>query len=210
VKEFTTDKQALDFIVGRIATEAAREGALLSEIERKMLYFSETDWTLPDMTEVNAEFDRDYDQDEYEKKIAGLIGRVIAKFKSDSTAHENWDAAIEKLSEGDRYLLVMVRLATTRNAGGGWLPSFDRTAKRPPYDVLKLLVASVGFVAVSIGLTLFAQWMRGTKLPLAAWIYDHRQVIGYLSLLIGLFVLCFWNYFRYSIRVWRERQKSRS
>lgn len=34
-----------------------------------MLYFSETDWTRPDIMEVNDEFDRDYDSNAYEKKI---------------------------------------------------------------------------------------------------------------------------------------------
>ena len=34
-----------------------------------MLYFSETAWTLPDMAEVNQEFDSNYDQGEFARKI---------------------------------------------------------------------------------------------------------------------------------------------
>lgn len=45
---FTLDN-AIDFLVGRIAQRAEQEGVPLSEVERKMLYFSETAWTLPDM-----------------------------------------------------------------------------------------------------------------------------------------------------------------
>jgi len=71
VNQFWTAKQAKDYLAGEIAAEVTREGVSLSEMERKMLYFSETDWTLPDMAQVSAEFDRDYDQDEYERKIGG-------------------------------------------------------------------------------------------------------------------------------------------
>jgi hypothetical protein len=73
LEELGSIRGAKEFLVGRIAAEAAREGAPLSEVERKMLYFSETGWTLPDMMQVNEEFDRNYDQNEYEQKIAGLI-----------------------------------------------------------------------------------------------------------------------------------------
>ena len=42
MREFHTDKEALDYLSERIARgEAVREGSPLSEIERKMLYFSE-------------------------------------------------------------------------------------------------------------------------------------------------------------------------
>lgn len=51
---FRTAKEAKDYIAERIAAEAARESVPLSEVERKMLYWSETDWTLPDMKQVGA------------------------------------------------------------------------------------------------------------------------------------------------------------
>ncbi len=75
-----------------------------------MLYFSETAWTLPDIMNVNDEFDRCYDQDQYEKKIAGLIknaGRRARK-KSKEDYGTFW-SAIRRLKREDHYLLVMVR-----------------------------------------------------------------------------------------------------
>jgi hypothetical protein len=48
VQTFTAARHAKEFLVSRIVTEAQREGVALSEIEREMLYFSETSWTLPD------------------------------------------------------------------------------------------------------------------------------------------------------------------
>ena len=61
MQTFSTPREAKEFLVSRIVAEAQREGVPLSEIERKMLYFSETGWTLPDMMEVDEAFDRDYD-----------------------------------------------------------------------------------------------------------------------------------------------------
>ena len=74
---FATDREALDFLADRIAAEAKRENISLSDLERKILYFSETSWTLPEMTSVSASFDQNYDQDEYERKIASLIAQTL-------------------------------------------------------------------------------------------------------------------------------------
>ena len=107
---FRTVREAKDYLAGRISDEAEREGAPLAEIERKMLYFGESGWTLPDMKQVSAEFDRDYDGDAYEEKI----GKLISNIESNSEAGisrdlELWDAALNKLSQGkgDHYLLLL-------------------------------------------------------------------------------------------------------
>jgi len=62
VQAFATSRDAKEFLISRIISESEREDVPLSEIERKMLYFTETAWTLPDIMEVNEVFDRDYDQ----------------------------------------------------------------------------------------------------------------------------------------------------
>ena len=71
--EFGTIREAKDYLGGRIAIVAERDGIPLSELARKMLYFSETDWTLPDISNVSEEFDRDYNESEYVRKIAALV-----------------------------------------------------------------------------------------------------------------------------------------
>ena len=116
---FKSQRAAKEYLIGKLVAEAEREGKPLSEIERKMLYFSETDWTLPGIMEVNAEFERDYDNDEYERKICGLAKAIEAKWKNDSVEERDmWRAAIEKLCEGDHYLLVLLdpRLASSNTA----------------------------------------------------------------------------------------------
>ena|ERR1035437_159591 len=126
---FESDREAKEFLAGRISEEAKREGMPLSEVERKMLYFTETGWTLPDMAEISEEFDRDHDQDEYEQKIAGLVRGIETREDARSEQDiEAWDEAVLKLSEGDHYLLVLINPTLTS----------DGNAARSPHDRLKL------------------------------------------------------------------------
>jgi hypothetical protein len=63
-------RQKPRLVVQKIVSRALQNGVPLSEVERKMLLFSETSPTLPDIAEVNDAFDRDYDRLEYENKMA--------------------------------------------------------------------------------------------------------------------------------------------
>jgi hypothetical protein len=73
MKAFHGGREAKEFLISEIVAEAQRENVPLSEVERKMLYFTESGWTLPDIMEVSDNFDREYDQDKYERKIAKLV-----------------------------------------------------------------------------------------------------------------------------------------
>ncbi len=111
MRPFETQRDAKEFLVGEIVSEAERQGQPLTDIERKMLYFSETDWTLPDIADVAETFDREYDRAEYERKIAKLA--QAARNQGDRSI---WSAAVARLAEGDHYLLVMVGKAGGPNA----------------------------------------------------------------------------------------------
>lgn len=121
-----------------------------------MLHFSETGWTLPHMDQVSAEFDRDYDQDEYERKIGGLVGRVRAR-ENAPEMQEAWDGAVLKVCDEDHYLLVLIDGVQSpgRRAPSGWrrlqlwLPTWDKNAKRDADDVLRLIAVAL-MLAVAI------------------------------------------------------------
>jgi hypothetical protein len=131
MKLFHSGREAKEFLISRIVAEAQRENILLSEVERKMLYFTESGWTLPDMTAVNEDFDRDYDMDEYEEKIARLIRKTDEHTRKESRDEYNkWWAAIRFLKREDHYILVMIGIADLRPAG----------------DQLRLLGAGLGIV----------------------------------------------------------------
>jgi len=133
---FHSAREAKEFLVAQISEEAQREGVSLSDVERKMLYFSETAWTLPDMTEVSDKFDEEYDQDQYEKKIAKLIRSAIKRARKESPEiNKGWLDAVQRLKREDHYILVMIRRAGV--------------SLRPPHDLLKLW--GTGFAIVALG-----------------------------------------------------------
>lgn len=102
-------QRAKEFLIAQVVEEAQRENEPLSEVERKMLYFTETEATLPDIYEVNAQFDSAYDSVEYEKKIAGLLRTAFQRNRKESVESERrWKHAVADLRKEDHYLLVMV------------------------------------------------------------------------------------------------------
>jgi hypothetical protein len=118
MKAFRSAREAKEFLVSRIVLEAEREGAPLSEVERKMLYFTESGWTLPDMASISEEFDNRYNQNEYEKKIARLIRKAAKHDHRESREeYDGWWSAIRVLKKGDHYILVMIGIAGLRPAG---------------------------------------------------------------------------------------------
>ena len=132
---FATARDAKEFLVNRIVLEAEREGVPLSEIETKMMYFSETAWTLPDMEEINRAFEQGYDQAAYEQKIANLALAAQANAKaSGSEDLAQWKEAIRFLAGEDHYILVLISAPTRKG--------------RPPGDFLKLIVTALALVAL--------------------------------------------------------------
>lgn len=109
---FMNAQAAKEFLIARVVQEAGSSHVQLSETERKMLYFTETSASLPDIMEVNSEFERDYDADEYEDKIANLLKDARARDKQASPSREQeWKDALDALKKEDHYILVMVNLA---------------------------------------------------------------------------------------------------
>jgi hypothetical protein len=125
-------REAKEFLISKIVAEAQRENAPLSETERMMLYFTESGWTLPDIMEVNEQFESEHDQDEYEKKIARIIAGDYKRVLHDSRDEydKRW-ASVRFLRREDHYVSVLIGLADLR----------------PRWDQLKLLVAGLAIVA---------------------------------------------------------------
>ena len=132
MQAFHNGREAKEFLVSKIVAEAQRENVPLSEIERKMLYFTESGWTLPDMMTVSEEFDREHDQDDYERKIARLITETDKHLRQDfRDEYARWWAAISYLQTEDHYISVMIGIAGLRPRG----------------DRLRLFIAVLGIAA---------------------------------------------------------------
>jgi hypothetical protein len=87
-------------------------------------------------------FDREYDQGEYEKRIASLIRAAIVRLKTeDSAAFERWSAAAKTLEQGDHYLSVMINHpnAFVRRSG----------------DLIKLWATGTAFCLVLVAFAVF-------------------------------------------------------
>ena len=98
-----------------------------------MLYFSETGWTLPNMMTISREFDQNYNQDEYEKKIGQIIRRI---HEQSSGSDGTWDEAVNRLRDEDHYLLVLIDGASSEHA------EFSR------WEIFKLILAGAVVLAL--------------------------------------------------------------
>ena len=118
MKAFHSGREAKEFLISQIVEESQRENVPLSEVERKMLYFTESGWTLPDIMQVNEDFDREYDQAKYEHKIAKLVTQADKRIRKGSREdYDRWWVAIRFLQREDHYVSVMIRMAGLRPRG---------------------------------------------------------------------------------------------
>jgi hypothetical protein len=101
-------REAKDFLVAQTAEQATLEVVPLSDLEKRMMYFTESGYVPEDPIKLNEEFEAEYDSDEYEAKISRLLHHAYYRLrKENDAARKNWDLAIRCLRRGDHYLLVM-------------------------------------------------------------------------------------------------------
>jgi hypothetical protein len=166
--------EAKDFLVQQTADQAQREGVPLSDLEKRMMYFTEGLDASEDPATLNEEFEGQYDTAEYEPKIARLMAHAYRRLKKENPeTARSWDAAIRELRKGDHYILVM------------W--NRRSSIERPPHDIFKLLGASLLVVVVGvtlmIGLSVLSDrynihWSSRphTHMSLPTWF--QRSIIG--------------------------------
>jgi hypothetical protein len=123
--------EAKDFLVAQTAEQAALEGVPLSDLKKRMMYFTESGYVPEDPISLNDEFGAQCDTEEYEAKISRLLHHAYYRLrKQNDPARKNWDLSVRCLHRGDHYLLVMWDLAPP--------------GERPPGDSLKLFAVGFG------------------------------------------------------------------
>jgi hypothetical protein len=102
-------KQAKDFLVEQTVEQAALEGVPLADVEKRMMYFTESDAaSCDDPIALNDEFEAQYETKEYEAKISRLLHHAYTRLKQENPERRrNWDQAVRTLRKGDHYCLVM-------------------------------------------------------------------------------------------------------
>jgi hypothetical protein len=113
-------KEAKDFLVQEAVVQASLENVLLSDLEKRMMYFVENDpESCSDPLELNDEFEENYDAAEYEAKMAQLFQGAYARVRTENPDKaRRWDDAVRLLETGDHYLPVLCRTSATT---GGFL-----------------------------------------------------------------------------------------
>ena len=106
---------AKQFLIDRIVTQAELDDVPLTDVEIRMLGFAEASASAKDM-EAAQSFERDFDDDEYETKIAKLIRR--AHDRDEKTGKEEaWNEALTGIAGRDLYIHVMLERAGLEKSG---------------------------------------------------------------------------------------------
>src|SRR5258707_12900645 len=156
-------QQAKDYLASQVMEQAKLEGVPFSDLERRMLYFTESPEAVADLVALNEEFDKVYSTEEYEPKVTRLLENAHARLsKRGASTSLELDAAAKALKNADHYLFVLLDQVPV---------------ERPPHDSLKLLVSGVLLVAVLMAAIFFADNF-GVRSPLA------RRVIFYPVLVL--------------------------
>lgn len=103
---------AKQFLISKVIEEAEYEHVSLSDIEKKMLHFTEVHPTIPNILEINEEFEKNYNSDEYEEKVTKLLKNARDRDnQDDANKEQKWKDALYALRGEDHYVLVMVNEA---------------------------------------------------------------------------------------------------
>ena len=173
-------KQAKDFLVDQTVQQAELEGVPLADIEKKMMYFTESDAASCDNPiELNDVFEAEYETNEYESKISRLLHHAYRRLKEENPEDvRNWNQALRTLRKGDHYLLVMVNQRSDSGLDW-WMPFFWGIG-------ISFLIFI--FIVIKIDLDergLIPSWVFG-------WISDDRSTQRLEFTLIGLGCFGLW------------------
>src|ERR1700730_11824732 len=165
---FHSGREAKEFLISRIVAAAQRENVLLLPVERKMLYFTESGWTLPDMTAVAEDFASEYDRSGYEQKIARLIRNAAKHDRKESRdEYDAWWAAIRVLRREDHYILGMIGIAGLRPAGNQLRLFVTGLAFAACFLLAGFLSAKYQIHLLSRGVLTFYVWATGVSVAIA-------------------------------------------
>jgi hypothetical protein len=100
-------REAKDFLVEQTVRQAEMEGIALSELERRVMYFTESGECPEDPIELNNAFEAQCDSTAYEKKVSRLMAHAYRRIQqNDLEKLHLWNEAFRILGKGDHYILV--------------------------------------------------------------------------------------------------------
>jgi len=176
-------REAKDFLVSQTVEQAVSDGVPLSDLEKRMMYFTESGYVPEDPIKLYEEFEAENDSDKYEAKISALLHHAYRRVrKENGAARKNWDLAIKTLRRGDHYLLVMWDLAPST-----WTPVRDSG---------KLLASGLGLAALAV----LAGFVAPKFEPQWRWLQEAFQT--HWRVLFGIFITIVLAVLLFPRRVW--------
>ena len=188
-------REAKDFIVQQASEQAMLENVSLTDLEKRMMYFTETDpASCEDPLALNAEFEAQYDTPEYEAKIAGLLSRAYKRLKTENPEKARyWDDVIRTLKRGDHYVLVMWRNSPLSEAFSSGLP--ENPSRKSGNNVVRC-----GAIALVVFFVM-AALMNVKYLP--SWVLPTLGMLLFVLCVLTMFFLAQQGY-----RALRSRKSS--
>ena len=172
-------REAKDFLVQQTAEQAALENVPLSDLEKRMMYFTETGECPEDPIALNDAFEVEYDTAVYEKKISGLMARAHRRIRRESPEELRlWKEAFRVLSRGDHYILLF------------WRP-FRKSPRMWPTYVLFVLGAVGVYSLVLFFFGVRGGRVRGGPAQVDKYIPTLSPVVQHTLQLLFLVVLAF-------------------
>jgi hypothetical protein len=114
-----TDAKRL--FVEKVVTQTRLEGVSLSDAERTMLSWSESDPDVVVDPQLPDRLAAEISDQEYEKKVTGLLARrFAAEVGQDPGAKAQWKQAADVLRQGDHYILIMLDAAVGSHLKRWW------------------------------------------------------------------------------------------
>lgn len=152
MQEFANPREAKIYLIDRIVHEAERKGMVLSETERKTLYFSNSGWSPHDHDEVTEAFARECDQFEYERRMSALISSTSDSARKESpAAYAAWKQAVAVLGREDHYLSVLIQIAI-----GTLPPSYGDDEEVSGKHAVRLILTGI---VVAVCVFLVTMWL---------------------------------------------------
>lgn len=135
------DREALDYLASAVIEEAKRENVLLSDDDKRLLYFSAVD---PRSAMGISESRLQSDDQEFEGTVTRLLAAAV---QNPSTDKLKFEEAVRTLERGDYYILVMAAAARSSqyNAEG-----YEARGAHKTRDVILYLLISGAIVAALV------------------------------------------------------------
>jgi len=154
-------REAKDFLARQAVDQARLEGVPLSDLEKRMMYFTETGECPEDPIALNEEFEKEYETAEYERRVKKLLANARRRLKEErSPAVAEWEESLKVLDQTDDYILILCdRSPFARLANPEALPSVLLLAFRlgllvlaayAAWNLLRFLLRISGISAASL------------------------------------------------------------